>query len=152
MIFDTLDNIGQYTALLPRLGKALAFINRENFSDLPDGKVEIDGDDVFANIQTYNTKPIDMRGFEAHRTYADIQFLIGGDGELCGVAVPTEDQTPVVPYDEAKDVLFCAPVACDWIKLTPGYFALFLPQDAHEPGRQFGEVAQVRKCVVKVRI
>lgn len=152
MIYDTLDNIGQYTALLPQIAKAVDFLKRTDLADMPDGRVDIDGDNVYANIQSYATKSIDMRGFEAHRKYADIQFVISGDGELCGVAVPTEDQTVVLPYDEAKDVLFCAPASCDWFKLTPGYFAIFLPQDAHEPGRQYGEVANVKKCVVKVLI
>lgn len=152
MVYDTIENIGRYAALVPGLGKALAFIARTDLAQLPDGRVEIDGDRVFANVQTYDTKPIDMRGFEAHRKYADVQIVIGGEGELCGVAVPTDEQDVVTPYDEAKDVLFCAPPLCEWFRLTPGFFALFLPQDAHEPGRQLGEVAQVRKCVVKIRL
>ena len=152
MVYDTIENLGRYAALVPGLVKALPFITRSDLAQLPDGRVEIDGDRVFANVQTYDTKPIDMRGFEAHRKYADVQFVIGGEGELCGVAVPTDEQDVVVPYDETKDVLFCAPPLCEWFRLTPGFFALFLPQDAHEPSRQLGEVAEVRKVVVKVRL
>ena len=152
MIYDAIENLAQYAPLLPGLEKAVAFVSRKDLPQLPDGRVEIDGDRVFANVQTYDTKAIDMRGFEAHRKYADIQIVIGGEGELCGVALPTEEQTIVTPYDEAKDVLFCAPPLCEWFRLTPGFFAIFLPQDAHEPGRQLGEVANVRKCVVKIRL
>ena len=152
MIYDTLENLARYVPLLPGLGKAAAFLSREDLARLPDGRVAIDGDRVFANLQTYDTKPIDMRGFEAHRKYADVQAVLGGEGELCGFAVPTAEQDVVAPYDAAKDVLFCAPPLCEWLRLTPGFFALFLPQDAHEPGRQLGEVARVRKCVVKIRL
>lgn len=152
MIYDVFENLEQYVPLLPRLAKAIPFITKTDFASIQDGRVEIDGDDVFANVQTYDTKSIDMLNFEAHRRYADIQFVVSGDGELCGIAVPTMDQTPVKPYDQDKDVLFVAPAVSDWFRLVPGYFALFLPQDAHEPGRQFGNVAKVRKCVVKVRI
>ena len=152
MIYDTIENLAQYAPLLPGLEKAAAFLARKDLAQLPDGRVEIDGDRVFANLQTYATKPIDMRGFEAHRQYADVQVVLGGEGELCGVAVPTDEQDVVAPYDGAKDVLFCAPPLCEWFRLTPGFFALFLPQDAHEPGRQLGEVAKVRKCVVKIRL
>ena len=152
MIYDTLENLAQYASLLLGLEKVVDFLSRPDLAQLPDSRAEIDGDRVFANVQTYATKPIDMRGFEAHRKYADVQVVIGGEGELCGVAVPTEEQDVVTPYDEAKDVLFCAPPLCEWFRLTPGFFALFLPQDAHEPGRQLGEVATVRKCVVKIRI
>ena len=88
MIYDTLENLSNYAALLPGLEKAAAFLSRTDLAQLPDGRVEIDGDRVFANIQTYATKHIDMRGFEAHRKYVDVQVVIGGEGELCGVAVP----------------------------------------------------------------
>ncbi len=152
MVYDAIENMRRYAPLLPGLDKAVAFMERGDLAGLPDGRVEIDGDRVFANVQTYMTRPIDMRGFEAHGKYADVQFVIGGEGELCGVAVPTDEQDVVTPYDEAKDVLFCAPPLCEWFRLTPGFFAIFLPQDAHEPGRQLGEVAKVRKCVVKIRL
>ncbi len=152
MIYDTLENVAKYAPLLPGLDKAAAFLARKDLVQIPDGRVEIDGDRVFANVQTYATKAIDMRGFEAHRKYADLQVVIAGEGELCGVALPTSEQTPVMPYDDAKDVLFCAPPLCEWFRLAPGYFAIFLPDDAHEPGRQLGEVAEVRKCVVKIRL
>ena len=152
MVYDAIENMRQYAPLLPGLEKAVAFMERGDLAGLPDGRVEIDGDRVFANVQTYMTRPIDMRGFEAHRKYADVQFVLGGEGELCGVAVPTAEQDVVAPYDGAKDVLFCAPPLCEWFRLTPGFFAIFLPQDAHEPSRQLGEVAEVRKVVVKVLI
>ena len=152
MIYDVLENLARYAPLLPGLEKAAAFLARKGLAQLPDGRVEIDGDRVFANLQTYATKPIDMRGFEAHRQYADVQVVLGGEGELCGVAVPTGEQDVVAPYDASKDVLFCAPPLCEWFRLTPGFFALFLPQDAHEPGRPLGEIAEVRKCVVKIRL
>ena len=73
MIYDTIENLAQYAPLLPGLEKAAAFLARKDLAQLPDGRVEIDGDRVFANLQTYDTKAIDMRGFEANRAYADVQ-------------------------------------------------------------------------------
>ena len=105
MIYDTIENLAQYAPLLPGLEKAAAFLARKDLAQLPDGRVEIDGDRVFANLQTYDTKAIDMRGFEAHRAYADVQVVLGGEGELCGVAVPTDEQDVVAPHQNPTEVV-----------------------------------------------
>ena len=39
-------------------------------------------------------------------------FVFTEVGDAC-VAVPTGEQDIVTPYDETKDVLFCAPPLCE---------------------------------------
>lgn len=46
MLYDTLENLNQYTGLFPNLDKAIDFIEDNDVSALPLGRTEIDGDDV----------------------------------------------------------------------------------------------------------
>ena len=50
MILSELQNKNRYINLHPLFGKAFAFLEKENLSQLPEGKLEIDGDDLFAII------------------------------------------------------------------------------------------------------
>ena len=72
MIYDTLEHRDQYRGLSPRLAKALDFLAETDFFALPDGRCDIDGDEVFANVMTYETKTANETP-ESHRRYMDIQ-------------------------------------------------------------------------------
>ena len=147
MVLDTLPHASDYVSLLPGLPAAFDFLRRSTTPALADGRYPIDGDRVFALVQTYETKPVADGLPEAHRRYADVQALLCGN-EWIGYA-PLEGQPVAQPYDADRDILFvrCETTLCP---LTPGRFALFLPQDAHLPGRTLGAPGRVRKVVVKI--
>ena len=134
-----------------RFAKAYAFLAQENLDALPLGRNEIDGDDVFANVQEYTTVPADEKLFEAHRAYYDVQFVVSGEELL--QYVPLESTRATQPFDEASD--FCLyEAACEpsSIALRAGELAVLAPEDAHKPGCTLsGENKSVRKIVVKVR-
>ena len=44
MLYDTLENLNQYTGLFPNLDKAIDFIEDNDVSALPLGRTEIDGE------------------------------------------------------------------------------------------------------------
>jgi YhcH/YjgK/YiaL family protein len=149
MVLDILTQASRYTHLLPGLSDAFAFVQRPDAGRLPDGRHPIDGDRVFALVQTYDTKPV-ADGFpEAHRRYADVQVVIAGT-EWFGYA-PLSDQPVERPYDADRDILF---VRGDTtlFRLTPGVFALVFPHDAHLPGRTLTTPEQVRKIVIKIQM
>ncbi len=151
MIYDTLYRLAAYAPLLPRLALAAEFASRRDLASLPDGRVDLDGDAVYASIATYETKAPDPARFEAHRRYADVQFLVAGEGERCGIAVPASALDVNEPYDAARDILFGSAASFDWLTLDTRHFALFLPNDAHLPGRLLADApSTVRKCVVKI--
>ena len=66
-----------YQGISDQLQKGLDFLIHSNFASLPDGRYEIDGDDVFANI-AHGTTAQNTPNAEAHDAYLDIQFLIEG--------------------------------------------------------------------------
>ncbi len=148
MIADTLAAAQLYTPTHPRLAAGFDFL-RKLPANIADGRHEIDGDRVFALVQSYTTTPAATRKLEHHRKYADIQYLISGGEIIEHVAL---DGLPVdTPYDETKDYgLVRDPAARSSVVLAPGSWAIFFPQDAHKPGCALGVPGAVRKVVIKV--
>ena len=56
MVIDKIDNYKLYTSLSERIAKAFAYINKTDLLQIDPGKYEIDGDNIFALIQEYDTK------------------------------------------------------------------------------------------------
>ena len=79
MLVTTLDHAAGNDYLAARFQKAYAFLNRDDLGSLPLGRVDIDGDAVFANVQEYDTVPAEEKQLEAHRRYYDVQFVVSGE-------------------------------------------------------------------------
>jgi YhcH/YjgK/YiaL family protein len=150
MIVDTLQNISTYAVLGKKIAVALEYLKTTDFSAMPDGRYDIRGDEIYAVVQRYETKPREQGRWEAHRKYIDIQFLAEGC-ELIGV-VDAEKLTIAEEYDAESDIMFFADAAGDLIKLTGSKFVLLFPQDAHMPGIASGTPSDVTKAVVKILV
>ena len=149
MILDKLKNYNKYFAGDSPFVKGFKFILNIDPANLADGKHEIDGENVFALVSSYTTKDASEKQPEAHRKYADIQYVIIGT-ESIGYA-HLEGQKVTKEYDEENDIIFYDEVSF-YFRLPTGSFAVFLPDDIHMPGIVDGEACNVKKVVVKVRI
>jgi YhcH/YjgK/YiaL family protein len=149
MIIDTLKNSTHYQGLCPRIVAGLDYLKKTDFSRLEPGKYEIDGSNLFALLQSYETKPRENGKWEAHRKYIDIQFIAQGI-ETMGYA-NLEALTISQPYNDKDDYLLLEGKG-DFLTVSAGTFILFAPQDAHMPGLAFTAPAHVTKVVVKVLI
>ena len=67
MLTTTIDHAEKYNYLGERFRKAFAFLRDTDFSVLSEGKVEIDGENIFAEVQEYVTKPENECRFESHK-------------------------------------------------------------------------------------
>ena len=151
MIFDTMENCERYYGVNPNFEKGFNFIRKAVKENLPKGKYEINGKDVYASVQEYDTKPVENCKFEGHRNYIDIQFIISGT-EIMDSADIYKAQLNSV-YNDEKDVEFYAPVdnACRLV-VEEGEYAIFMPNDIHRPGIAPNNVgAPTKKIVVKIR-
>lgn len=148
MVIDKIGNSELYKCLHPRFAKAFEYIHNTDFSQLIDGKYQIEQDDIFALVQEYNTKDSKNAKLEAHKKYIDIQYIDSG-AELIGVA-PFNNETPVVDEPE-KDIAFYEGEA-SFIKLEAGMFAIFFPTDLHMPSIKSNQPAKVKKVVIKVSV
>ena len=149
VILDRLSNAELYRNMSPRLWQGLEFLRSAPLLELDVGRVEIDGDRLYANVQEYTTKLAAECQYEAHRKYCDIQVVATGS-ERIGWAHLAQMQESVV-YSADKDVAFFAGQG-DLFTLVPGVFAIFYPHDVHMPCVQAAAPAVVRKIVVKVAI
>ncbi len=150
MIVDCLENAENYAGMGERIATAFEYLGKTDFSTMPDGKVEIRGDEIFAMVQRYETKPREQGKWEAHRKHIDIQFLVAGR-ELIGVGdVNAMCVTEV--YSDESDVMFLDSDEGDLITLSKGRFVLLFPHDAHMPSLAEGSPSAVTKVVVKIKV
>jgi YhcH/YjgK/YiaL family protein len=151
MILDRLDNWALYFDAESRMGRAFRFLTREFDPRMPDQRFAIEGDDIYAIVQTNPGKPDAQARLEAHRLYADIQLVLSGS-EGMGWA-PLIDLEIETPYDEEKDIAFYK-TDCIRTRLEvyENHFAVFYPNDAHAPCLHLKPGQVTKKVVVKVKV
>ena len=159
MIIDQLHNVlsGVYPGLLSatdasglaqRLSAGFRYLETADLANTAPGRVEIDGDQVFALIQEYNTKPLEQGRWEAHRNYIDIQYVVSGEENMGYANVA---QITLGDYDEAKD-RYALQGDGSFVRVSAGMFGLFMPDDAHMPNMAVDQPQPVKKAVVKVAV
>ena len=149
MIIDKLTNSHLYSGLGNRINKAFDYLNNTDFSKTELGKYEIDGDNIFALVNEYNTKDEIEGKLEAHKRYIDVQYVAKGE-ELMGYA-PLENQKVIEDYNEQNDITFFSGDK-SFIQVDEGMFAIFFPTDVHLPGIKVNKKSYVKKIVIKVKV
>jgi len=151
MIVTDLEHAQEQMALTPALQKALTFLQQVRSTSLVDGRVEIDGEQVYALVQSYETRSGEPK-FEAHRKYLDVQYVAEGE-EIIGWAL-IHRMAVDAAYDEAKDVCLghVPPSEVTPVRVSAGQMAVLYPTDAHAPKLAVGAPASVKKIVVKVAV
>ncbi len=149
MIFDAWANFSSYTSLHPRFARVLDFVQRQPLEQLPEGKHEIDGQNLFVIVAEYETKLVEDCIFEAHRKYIDVQVMLRGE-ERMGFAPLSRGEAE--PYQEERDLTIVRGNS-DFLLLSEGYFTIFFPQDAHIPGvMDQQQPNKVRKAIFKIAL
>jgi YhcH/YjgK/YiaL family protein len=146
MILDTLDHLAQLAPLSAAFADAVAWLGRPELADLPPGRYEVATGGVGATVVNVPARHADQGHLEAHRRYADIQVLLGGQ-ETIGWRPLADCGQPLAEHDPQTDLRFFADAPQIWLTLRPGQFAAFLPGDAHLP--LVGE-GSLHKIIVKV--
>ncbi len=151
MVVTDIEHALEQVALTPALQKALTFLRQVRLSSLPDGRMEIDGEQVYALVQSYETRGGEPK-FEAHRKYLDVQYVAAGE-EIIGWAF-IDRMAVDAAYDEAKDVCLgrVPPSEVTPVRLSAGQLAVLYPTDAHAPKLAAGAPVSVKKIVVKVAV
>lgn len=149
MIFDDLASSSRYESLGPRFARAFQWLRQADVASLADGRLAIDGDDVYVLVQRGLTKPLDQVKWEAHRRYADIQYVAQGrEAMYCQPLARTRPGE----YLGEKDFVPLETDSWTELEVRAGSFAVFFPEDAHRPGILIPGAEPVVKLVVKVRV
>ncbi|MDD5406096.1 MAG: YhcH/YjgK/YiaL family protein [Sulfurovaceae bacterium] len=151
MIIDKVENFGLYR-FGPAWQRAFEFLSTLT-PDSPDGRYDIDGDDIFAIVMSYHTLTPEKAVFESHQKYVDIQTVItGAEGFECAFS---DELNVITPYDADKEAAFYERTSHGQTRVDvfPGTFVMLYPHDAHIAGLLVGaESKLVKKVVVKVKI
>jgi YhcH/YjgK/YiaL family protein len=148
MILDHLDRANRYAERSGRLFTAFEYLSKTDLAGLPPGRIDLDGERMYALVQEYVTKLPEEGKWEAHRRYVDVQYILSGH-ERIGYAPSEYLQSGT--YVEEKDFL---PLRGEGVslELSAGFFVVFFPEDAHMPGLAAGKPGPVKKVVVKVAV
>ena len=132
---------------------ALDYLRRTDFSRMPTGRHEVDGDRVWAIVQRYRPKPLAQIVWERTRQYIDVQYVVE-ETERMGYVPLSSGLSVRQPYDSQKDaILFDADGTL--FEVGAGSFAIFAPHDVNAPGLATGlpeGAAEVCKVVMKCRV
>jgi YhcH/YjgK/YiaL family protein len=150
MIADVLKNRQIYAAISPRMKTALEYIAKTDFSAMEPGRYELDGPNLFALVQAYDSIPREQGKWECHKNYIDIQYITEGIEQIgCNnigkMKVTTE-------YNPEKDIAFLSGEG-DYITFSKGSYGIFFPEDAHQPKIAPNNVSgKVKKVVIKIKV
>lgn len=129
--------------------RGLEFIRATDWDKLEPGRYEIEGDKLYAMLQTPETKAVQPKA-ESHLTHTDIQFLLDGE-ERIGFARWSESLVVTDDLIEKGDAYLYENVEGEFnLDLQPGMFAVFYPSDVHRPCGAVGREMKIRKVVVKI--
>lgn len=146
MVLDTLENLEKYASLNPLFAKAIEYLKTTDLNALPVGKIQLQGTDLFVNVNEAKPKTKEEAKLETHDKYIDIQIPLTGT-EIMGYT-PGSD-LPAEEYNAEKDITFFKGLAESYFAVKPGMFTIFFPQDGHAPG--ITETG-LRKIIVKVLV
>ena len=146
MVVDNIKNAGLYYNLSKGIEKGLKYLQETDFSKMEPGRYEIDGSNVFALVQHYQTKPLSEGKFEAHRKYIDIQYMSVGLEQIGYALISTLKGQE---YNSDKDFQLLDGNG-SMFECSSGTFAILMPEDAHMPGIAVDKQIPVKKVVVKV--
>lgn len=119
-----------------------------NLISLKPGRYEL-GNKHYMLVDETKTEPRDVRRFEAHHDFADIQIVLSGH-EIIEWAplLVMENMCEALPQNDAYFYEYGGRVIS--MPMTPGTYSVLYPGDAHKTLVAEGEPENVKKVIVKV--
>ena len=144
MIIDKIENMKNY----PFLNDVVKVLEEKGL-DVEKGKYPIN-EDFALNVYEYESKEDKSGLFEAHDKWIDLQMLVKGS-EYIRYAKRSEGKMKL-EYNPDKDVLFMDVEKYDNLCIFEGNFAVFFPEDLHQPNLAVDKSSFVKKYVFKIRV
>lgn len=149
MIFDNIENAPLYYKMHPLFQKAFEYLTTNDFNTIENGVYEVDDKNILAIVNSYHTEPVEQRFWEGHKKYIDIQLMVKGTENMAHA--PVQFAKVIQPYDEEKDFIKYEAKGQE-TTVPAGYFTIFYPSDVHMPNLISGQIEEVKKVVMKVKI
>lgn len=151
MIFDKLENLHKYKSINKHLPELINFLETTNLSELPLGKVEINGDNLFAlNIDALSFDDENAM-YEYHKQYADLHIQLEPK-EHYFFDFKENLKNVISEFDSEKDVAFYKKDSIrNLVRPKVGEFVFFFPGEAHLP-KFTHEQKNIRKLIFKLKV
>lgn len=150
MIIDNKKNKELYYNVHPLFRAAFEFIEKIEDENLAPGCYELDGKKLFVNVSEYELGE-NAGIYEAHGKYIDIQYIIKGK-EVFNCTKESECEVTQA-FDEKIDAaLYSCNGMRTRIEAGEGDFAIFYPQDIHNPGVKYADGIKIKKAIAKVML
>lgn len=148
MILGSLKNSAVAEQTHPLIKEALDYIKAADYDAIfaSESKIELRGKDLFLFGSEYQGKTREQARVEAHRKYIDIQVAVEGTEQMGWIDISGCNEV-LTPYNPEKDVVYYTGPVSTYFTVSPGEFAIFFPEDAHQPS--IGE-GKMKKIIVKV--
>ena len=149
MIVTEINNLSTYVGVNPYFERLINFLKTVDLGSLPEGKIDIEGDELFGNCFSYvaDGQPGDF--FETHRKYLDIHLVLENTEDM---AVSSFKSTTVSqPYNKEKDIELYEGKVEQLIHLKSGECLITFPEDLHQPKVRVNDLP-LKKVVFKVAI
>ena len=148
MEIGKLDNIERVSLHHPGLKLLFDFVKGKDFRKLPQGKIVVDGENVFVMNNEMPGVAENEQPLEMHRKYIDVHILLEGK-EKIGWKPLEEISHYIKEYSESDDCALSDDKARFYVELHPGEFCIVYPEDPHAPAISDG---LIRKLIGKVKI
>lgn len=135
---------------VPFAEEIVSFIDEFKKSDMKPGRYDIHGDDLFAAVSRYDTEPAEVRQFENHRKYIDLQIVLDGSEKLLWADVGSLTMTKD-GFSDGGDISFYEGEPAAGVILSGDTCAVLFETDAHMPNVINREKESVLKIVFKIK-
>lgn len=153
MIVAKRKDAKDYRGIHPMLDKALDYLTDEFLETVGPETAHIDGQNLYAMLNLFETMPEEELFFEAHREYLDIHVPLAGEErmDIADTAILTPDEAVSKPENDFYAYSDKDPEHQSII-LKRGDFLVAFPSDAHRVKGQVNGPSEVRKIVFKIRV
>ena len=149
MILLKLQDSNRIEALHPQFKRLFDYLKSTDLNSLPFGRVELDGKNLFINVDHPTLKKKEKQILEAHRAYIDVHVPVDGNEMIGWRAISDIDVPSEAPFDEQRDIAFYNAPSSTYVELHPGECLIAYPEDAHAP--IIGE-GQIKKIIAKIKL
>lgn len=133
--------------------EAFNFLKTKDLDTLKPGTYVIDSGNVIATVSELVPKDKDEVGWEAHRNFNDLQYIIKGKAKMGIASIDDPNAKVTLPYDPKGDnEKFDVSAGDKYYDAEPGSFFIFSPKEIHRPAFKADGNDQVKKVVIKVRV
>lgn len=140
--------------MLPRtkaMEKIVNFLETFDFKKLVEGEdYPIEGDNIFARIQYYDSMPVEKCKPEKHERYMDIVYMVEGVEQI-GWCPYCPNLEVTGEYNKENDVTFYRKLVPEsYVVVEAGTVVVISTSDVHRPCVIYGnEPSKVMKVVIK---